>query len=147
MENNIEELKKKLFVKSAKRKDKQITRRPYKNQKEKDLELCKAYQLGINDERKQWQEVKKENALLKYREKKYESFCFCKGDPLWRWACAECQNWFKEELKRRTNILKRNSKKKIIEGSWGGIFESIVEISFAPHSNSPSASANAEDLI
>ena len=33
-----------------------IIKRPYKNQREKDLELCKAYQKGILDERKEWKE-------------------------------------------------------------------------------------------
>ena len=105
-------------------------RRPYKNQKQKDKELMLAYQKGCLDERKIWEEVKKENGILKFREKKVKGFCFCKGDKLWRSVCAECQEWFNKELQRRELILKKKSKKGIIEGSWGGIIESILETGF-----------------
>lgn len=112
-----------------------LLRRPYKNQAQKDKELMLAYQKGILDERKIWEEVKKENDILKFREKKVKSYCFCKGDKLWRSVCAECQEWFKKELCRRELILTKKSKTEIIEGSWGGIVESILEVGFNKHSH------------
>ncbi len=114
--------------------DNEVPRRPYKNQEQKDKELMLAYQKGILDERKVWEEVKKENDILKFREKKIKSYCFCKGDKLWRSVCAECQDWFKKELHRREIILKNKSKKEIVEGSWGGLIDSILKVGFNKHS-------------
>lgn len=84
-------------------------RRPYKNQRQRDLELCNAYHLGILDERKKWLKVQKENIILKSRERIKLKGCFCMGDRNWTPFCAECQSFFnmnKEELM----ILKKQIK-------------------------------------
>ena len=109
--------------------DKPLTR-PYKNQKQKDKELMLAYQKGCLDERKIWKEVKKENDILRFREKKIKSYCFCKGDKLWRSVCAECQSWFKKEVGRRIKIAEKESGKIINGGDWDGIKERILRYSF-----------------
>ena len=77
-----------------------IMRRPYQKQEEKDLELCKAYQLGINDERKNWKEKEKVFSRLKFIEGRKKEHCFCQGDKRWRRFCAECQIWLESKMKK-----------------------------------------------
>ncbi len=70
----------------------------YKNQKQKDKELMLAYTKGNLDERKVWENVKKENDILKYREEKRKKYCFCAGEKIWRPVCSECQEYRSEIL-------------------------------------------------
>ena len=72
-----------------------ILRRHYKNQQQKDLELCKVYQLGILDERKEWREKAKEFARKLNILKRQKEFCFCMGDRIYTPFCANCQDFFK----------------------------------------------------
>ena len=106
----------------------QILKRPYKNQKQKDKELMLAYQRGILDERKIWKAVKKENEILKYRERKEKnSYCFCKGDSNWRSMCAECQDWFKKELNKKIKLVIKKYNYNISGGTWVEIEKTILD--------------------
>ena len=54
-----------------------------------DKMLANAYYLGGIDKQKNFLEVKRENSILKSRERSIKKSCFCMGDPIWRHICAE----------------------------------------------------------
>ncbi len=77
-----------------------IIKRPYKNQREKDLELCKAYELG---KREAYEKAKRELLKRFILIAKWRKVCFCMGEPRWRRFCGECQDWAKRTFLTDSN--------------------------------------------